>query len=88
MVSTTDEKNIDCLNLAHEAPVTKKRLLAVERMRRHRERRREGLRSYRIDLREAEVDELIRRGLLKSENRHEHDWVVAAFHEFLDQVFA
>ncbi len=77
MVSTTDEKNT-------EAP---KRSPAAERMRLHRERRRDGVRCFRIQLYEDEVDELIRRGLLNPEWRHEHNAVVNAFHEFLKQVF-
>ena len=54
---------------------TSERLVAntrspAERMHRHRERRRDGLRTFRVDLRETEVDELVRRGLLKPERRH------------------
>jgi len=60
----------------------------AERMRRHRERRRHGLRSYQIDLLEAEVDELVRRGFLEQEKRHDYYSAVEAFHAFLDQVFS
>src|SRR5271167_5025708 len=45
---------------------------AAERMRRHRERRRDGLRCLVIELRETEIDALIRRGLLNNETRN--DW--------------
>jgi hypothetical protein len=38
---------------------------AAERMRRHRDRRRDGLRCLTIELRETERDALIRNGLLK-----------------------
>jgi hypothetical protein len=37
---------------------------AAERMRRHRQRRRDGLRCLIIELRETEIDALIRNGLL------------------------
>jgi hypothetical protein len=40
---------------------------ARERMRRHRQRRRDKLRCLLIELRESEIDELIRRGLLPPE---------------------
>ena len=42
---------------------------AGERMRRHRQRRRDKLRCLIIELRESEIDELIRRGLLPPEGR-------------------
>jgi hypothetical protein len=42
---------------------------AAERMRRSRQRRREGLRSLRVELRETEIDALIHKGLLKAESR-------------------
>ena len=56
-------------------------------MRRHRERRRQGLRSYQVDLLEGEVDELVRRGFLEPEKRRDYYSVVEAFHAFLDQMF-
>ena len=40
---------------------------AAERMRRHRQRRRDGLRCFMIELRETEIDALIRKGLLAAE---------------------
>ena len=46
------------------------RTAASERMRRHRQRRRDGLRCLVIELRETEIDDLIRKGLLKSETRN------------------
>jgi hypothetical protein len=44
---------------------------AAERMRNHRERRRKGHRCVTIELRETEVDVLIRRGLLKPDARRD-----------------
>ena len=49
---------------------------AVERMRLHRQRRRLGLRCLVVELRETEIDELIRRRLL----------IRRASHSFLDQT--
>jgi hypothetical protein len=46
---------------------------AAERMRRHRQRRRDGLRCLIIELRETEIAALIRKGLLKPEMHNEHD---------------
>jgi hypothetical protein len=44
---------------------TPTRSSAAERMRRHRERRREGLRCLTVELREQEIDALVRNGFLK-----------------------
>jgi hypothetical protein len=57
---------------------------AALRMRRHRERRRDGLRSMTIELRETEVTALIRQGLLKGETRNDGRAIKAAFYQFLD----
>jgi hypothetical protein len=63
-------------NAENPNPVSKKSLLAAKRMQRHRERRRRGIRSFSIDLWEAEVDELIRRGLLESKSRNDRNSVL------------
>ena len=44
----------------------------AERMRRHRQRRRHGLRCFMIELRETEIDALIRNGLLAAESLRVH----------------
>jgi hypothetical protein len=59
------------------------RARAAERMRRHRERRRKGLRCLMIQLHETEVDALIRCGLLKSEMRNNPSVVRKALYAFL-----
>jgi hypothetical protein len=59
---------------------------AAERMRRHRQRRRDGLRCLIIELRETEVDTLIRKGLLQSENREDYASVQSALYAFLDDA--
>jgi hypothetical protein len=44
---------------------------AAKRMRDHRERRRKGHRCVTIELRETEIDLLIRRGLMKADARND-----------------
>ena len=59
---------------------------AAERMRLHRERRRQGLRCLTIELRETEIEALIRRGFLKSETRHDTYAVRMALYDYLDRT--
>jgi hypothetical protein len=59
---------------------------AAERMRRHRERRREGLRCLTIELRETEIDALIRKKLLKPETRSDASAIIDALYAFLDRA--
>jgi hypothetical protein len=65
-------------------PVT--RSPAAERMRRHRQRKKDGLRSLTIELREREVDALIRKGLLKAETRNITYDVQMALYVFLENT--
>jgi hypothetical protein len=44
---------------------------AAERMRLYRKRRRDGIQYVRIPLHVADIDDLIRMGLLKEEERHD-----------------
>jgi hypothetical protein len=57
---------------------------AAERMRRHRQRRRNRLRCLTVELRETEIDALIRRGLLKPETRNRIYDLQMALYAFLD----
>jgi hypothetical protein len=57
---------------------------AAERMRAHRQRRRDGLRCLMIELRETEINALIRKGLLKSETRNHPTALSEALYAFLD----
>ena len=66
------------------APAT--RSAAAERMRRHRERRREGLRCLTIELRETEIDALARNGLLKTNARNDLRSIEMALYEFLEHA--
>ena len=59
---------------------------AARRMRLHRERRSLGLRCLTIELRETEIDALIREGLLTSETRNDRNAVCSALYDFLDSA--
>ena len=59
---------------------------AALRMRRHRERRRDGLRCMTIELRETEVTALVRKGFLNEEARNNRRAVISAFYGFLDRT--
>ena len=65
-------------------PVT--RSAAAERMARHRRRRRDGLQCMIVEIRASEVDELVRRRLLKEETRNDLRAVRAALYGFLDST--
>jgi hypothetical protein len=53
---------------------------AAERMRRHRDRRRDGLRCLIIELRETEIDTLVRMGLLRREMRNDANAIIEALY--------
>jgi hypothetical protein len=59
---------------------------AAERMRRHRERRRDGLRCLTIELRETEIDALVCMGLLKIEMRNDANGVIEALYAYFDRA--
>jgi hypothetical protein len=59
---------------------------AAERMRRHRQRRRDGLRCLNVELRETEIDTLIRKGFLKQETRNDPCAVREALYAHLDHT--
>jgi hypothetical protein len=62
------------------------RSAAAERMRRHRQRRRDGRRCLVIELRETEIDVLIRKGLLKPETRNDTSAIIDALYAHLDHT--
>ena len=64
------------------------RSAAAQRMRAHRDRRRKGLRCIRIELRETEVDVLIRKGLLRPDARNDLNAVVHALYDHLDATLS
>jgi hypothetical protein len=59
---------------------------AAERMRLHRERRRKGLRCLTIELRETEIDALIRKGMLKTDARNDPDAILNALYAHLERT--
>jgi hypothetical protein len=61
---------------------------AAARMRRHRRRRREGLRCLTVELRETEIDMLVCRALLKPEMRHSKNAIINALHAHFDQTLS
>lgn len=60
--------------------------LAAERMRRHRQRQRNGLRCLVIELRATEIETLIRKGLLRSETRNDRIAIINALYAFFDHT--
>jgi len=59
---------------------------AAERMLRHRERRREGMRCLWIELRDMEIDALVQRGLLKAETRNDQNAIADALYDHLERT--
>jgi len=68
---------------AGEIPISASAL----RMRRSRELRRKGLTCYCVQLREIEIDKLVKYGLLATEDRGNKVAVVNALHAFFDKSF-
>jgi hypothetical protein len=66
--------------------ITTIREATAERVRLHRERRRRGLRCLMIEIRDREIDALVRHGLLDSKNRDDTAAIRAAFHRYLDDT--
>jgi hypothetical protein len=59
---------------------------AAERMRLHRERRRNGVRCLTIELRETEIDALIQKRLLNAEMRNNPNALAEALYEHLERT--
>jgi hypothetical protein len=57
---------------------------SAERMRRHRQRRRDGMRCLQLEIRDTEIDELIRRKWLKEETRNDKQSIIDALYQFLE----
>ena len=58
----------------------------AERMRRHRKRRRNGLRCLPIEISETDIEGLTRLGLLPAEMRNDLSAVVSALYKHLDRT--
>jgi hypothetical protein len=68
------------------APVGAAASSGAVRMARHRDRRRKGLRCITVELRETEVDVLIRRGQLSHDDRADPAAIRKALYAFLDDT--
>jgi predicted molibdopterin-dependent oxidoreductase YjgC len=64
---------------------TTQRSPAAERMRLHRERKKNGMRCLMIELRETEIDALIRKGFLKADTRNDRQAIVDSLYGYLDR---
>jgi hypothetical protein len=58
---------------------------AAERMRLHRERKKNGMRCLMIELRETEIDALIRKGFLKADTRNDTSEIIDAIYAYFDR---
>jgi len=57
-------------------------------MRRHRQRRLNGLRCFNIELRETEIDALVRKGMVKPEMRNDDAEIIDALDAHLDRTLS
>jgi hypothetical protein len=57
---------------------------AAERMRFHRERKKSGMRCVMIELRETEINALIRKGFLEPDARNNRSAIVDAIYAYFD----
>jgi hypothetical protein len=55
---------------------------AAERMRQHRERKKLGMRCVMLELRETEIDALIRKGFLKADARNDTIAIIDAMYAY------
>jgi hypothetical protein len=58
---------------------------AAERMRLHRERKKNGMRCVMIELRETEIDALIRKEFLKADARNDNQAINDALYAYFDR---
>jgi len=59
----------------------------AERMRRHRERRRKGLRHFRVELRVTQIDMLVAKGYLEHKERDDPGALQRAIDVFIGDAF-
>ena len=59
---------------------------AANRMRRHRERRRDGMRCLWVELHETELDALVRKGLLEPASRNDENAIADALYAHLQRT--
>jgi hypothetical protein len=68
------------------ANITIARTHAAERIRRCRQRRRDGLRCYRLELRDKEIEALVRRGLQLASEQTNRNAIIQAMYRFFDRT--
>jgi hypothetical protein len=78
---TLDDKTALMPGSEPEAPLT-----PAERMRRHRDRRRRQVRYLGFELRETEIDALVRRGFLRAATRNDQTAVTRALYAYFDHT--
>jgi hypothetical protein len=61
---------------------------AAARMRLHRERKKKGMRCVILELRETEIDALIKKGFLKSDARNDTETIIDALYSYFDRELA
>jgi hypothetical protein len=76
------------LGTAETSPTTKElsRSASALRMRQHRERRRKRMRCLTIELRDSEIEEVIRRKRLSPEDRNDPGALRRTVHQYLDDT--
>jgi hypothetical protein len=67
-------------------PIAKPRSSAAERMRTHRQRRRDGLRCLTIEFRDSEIDALICKGMLRADARNDANAIRDALYAHLERT--
>jgi hypothetical protein len=78
---------MDDAELTVTPPAEPARSAAAERMRLHRERRRKGLRCVTVELRDSEIDTLVRMGLLRPEMRNDSNAIIEAIYAHFDRTW-
>jgi hypothetical protein len=69
-----------------KAKIKTARVGSAERMRRCRARRRAGYRCFMVELHRNEIDTLVRRGLLRADERDDEGAVVDALSQYIEQT--
>ena len=70
----------------HATAETATRSAAANRMRRHRQRQRNGLRCFTVELRQTEIEVLVHRGYLKNETRNDERSIIDALYAHLEDT--
>jgi hypothetical protein len=82
-------RNLEQWEINNKRALTKAPISAsAERMRRHRARRRRGLRLVQVLLRETEVDALVESGWLEERGRNDPNALIDALHQLFDHIFS